>query len=196
MTETGRRLTSDSLSIGILLTTLKACQYPFEIPEQFTIGITCRVSSFDDDLLDRSISSGPLFGSYNVRTQARSAPIMQHPRLRRSSSLKRSITGAYPDERRLTPLLPVLPMIPVSQSQSWNDEWRRLVSDTGEESIVNEKENRADSAISMGSEISSDYTHNSDSTQSKAKTPRRPKAAILSSNISDRSRRSPLSRMR
>ncbi|KAJ8057919.1 hypothetical protein OCU04_013100 [Sclerotinia nivalis] len=48
------------ISIGIILTALEACQYPFQLPTRSTIlpsTVNCRVSSFGDDLVDSNLTS-------------------------------------------------------------------------------------------------------------------------------------------
>ncbi|TGO81379.1 hypothetical protein BPOR_1180g00010 [Botrytis porri] len=51
----------DGVAIGIILTALEACQYPFQLPGRTNIlqdgEINCRVSSFGDDLVDRNLTS-------------------------------------------------------------------------------------------------------------------------------------------
>ncbi|QSZ34516.1 hypothetical protein DSL72_006110 [Monilinia vaccinii-corymbosi] len=49
-----------SIAIGIILTALEACQYPFQLPSSSTIlpgAVNCRVSSFGDDLVDSNLTS-------------------------------------------------------------------------------------------------------------------------------------------
>ncbi|CAD6449799.1 998e35d2-b54b-40c9-958a-ed63440988dd [Sclerotinia trifoliorum] len=48
------------ISIGIILTALEACQYPFQLPTRSSIlpgTVNCRVSSFGDDLVDSNFTS-------------------------------------------------------------------------------------------------------------------------------------------
>ncbi|ESZ98575.1 hypothetical protein SBOR_1025 [Sclerotinia borealis F-4128] len=48
------------IAIGIILTALEACQYPFQLPTTSTTlpdTIDCRVSSFGDDLVDSNLTS-------------------------------------------------------------------------------------------------------------------------------------------
>jgi hypothetical protein len=173
---------------GIHLTALEACQYPFEIPEQFTTGITCRVSSFGDDWFERSISSSVSLSSDGTRDLEKSTPVMRQPR-RRPSIPERPIPGEYPIERRLTPLLPMLPTIPVLASREWGVDWRYQDGD-------NKEVGSTDSAISLGSEASTVFGYSSDSNPSLSKRGKRTREVTPSSNISNQSRRSPLCRMR
>lgn len=187
--------------MGILLTALESCQYPFETPEalHIPIMITCRVSSFGDDMLDRSVSQISFYPDENIyATEGPRLLAQEHPK-RKPVPQARTMPGDFPPERPITPLLP---MAQRSRSRGWGEEWTHLVQDTSPKRGIRPTV----SPISM-SDVSSGYARSSSgyastsdrssvSQISVSKRTSRPRTVTPSSSISNLSRRSPLATMR
>jgi len=152
-----------SVTLGMILTALESCHYPFQAPEFLDVHlINVRISAFgsDIDALDRSISQMSLYPDENVYAR-------EKPReLNHKSSVKRktvppkkttSIPGEWPQEnpeRRITPLLPmVMPAVHRSRSRGWGEEWIIPMNDLSTRKKIMK---RSDSAISMSNSSSGD----------------------------------------
>ena len=183
------------------MTALESCHYPFETPEALHIPtmITCRVSSFGDDMLDRSVSQMSFYPDEAVYATEGQRPSIQDTPRRKAVPQPRTMPGDFPVERPITPLLP---MAQRSRSRGWGEEWTHLVQDTSRKRGIRP----ADSAISM-SDVSSRYARSSSgyastsdrssvSQISVSKRASQPRTVTPSSSISNLSRRSPLSTMR
>jgi hypothetical protein len=92
--------------MGILLTALESCQYPFETPEalHIPIMITCRVSSFGDDMLDRSVSQISFYPDENIYATDGPRLLAQENPKRKPVPQARTMPGDFPQERPITPL--------------------------------------------------------------------------------------------
>lgn len=190
-------LISFRIGTGIIVTALEACKYPFEIPEAFT-GVTCRVSSFGDDLFDRNMSAITSFDSLPSRqreqpttTEESVAPV--HP-IEAPALPTQTVPGGYPLERSLTQLLPPIP----SEASAWSAEVKNLVA----KEMLERKENqKAVLVVDVGSKaFSGTKSSNPSRPNTKHKvakrTGHRRKVVSPSSSIGNENRRSPLSRMR
>jgi hypothetical protein len=185
------------VATGIILTAFEACKYPFQVPDPFhKKKVTCRVSSFGDDILDYSISRGPSVHHKNIYE-------VEKPTISHQASLEllteiQSISNAKPPQRPLTPLLPTAQQ---SRARGWGEEWTHL---TKEDGLERRGMTNSDSGISMSYNSSSGYISSSDESSYKSrkqrsamtKRPGRPNVITPSSSISNLSRRSPLSTMR
>src|SRR5271168_1860720 len=91
--------------------------------------ITCRVSLFDEDISDTSISRASFFEDDNCYVSEKPRGINHQCSIKRKPLPKSlSIPGEYPPERPVTTLLP---MPQRSTSRGWGEEWTHLVQDTG-----------------------------------------------------------------
>lgn len=179
------------MAVSIILTALESCQYPVQTPEALRIRlITCRVSSFGDDIRERSISDVSSFEDEIFEEEPRA--INHRCSIKRKPLPKSTLMpGDYPLERALSPLLP---MAKRPSPRGWAEEWTHLVRDTSSKwkGISN-----SGLAISLSS-VSSWYLSSSGSSSDLliSKRKRRPRTVTPSSSISNLSRRSPLSTMR
>ena len=152
--------------------------------------ITCRVSSFGDDVMEHSIPSVSSFEDEIYEEKPR-ALIVRSSIKRKPLPKSTSMPGEFPEERRLAPLLPLARR---PASRGWGEEWRHLVRDT---SGKGQRFSTADSAISFCSDSSGHLSSlGSRSDLSISKRHGRPRTVTPSSSISNLSRRSPLSTMR
>jgi hypothetical protein len=219
-------LTDGSIATGIILTALEACKYPFQMPDFFHITkkITCRVSSFGEDFLDRSVSRASSFDNDNPFETDKTEVDDRPGTNRKPLPERRSDDSQASTERPLTPLLQIPKR---STSRGWGEEWTHLAgerSSGSEKSIEKHSEKKvlshSDSGISLSYDSSSGYISSSESEHvsgsrrsgyrsssnrsSHVAAPRvlatrrapRPRIVTPSSSISNYSRRSPLSTMR
>ena len=181
----GRVLTFCSLGTGILLTTLYTTKYPFEMPEAFTTGVTCRVSSFGDDLFDRNVSAISSFETISSREQG-NLVVKEQPMVIAPYPTQ-TVPGEYPLERRATELFR---LIPASQASNWRNEVKDLVSNA----------TRVDSAIDIQEDRGSGQNSGSSDQGSNPPYPQlqvqRQRLVKPSSCICQESQRAPLSRIR
>lgn len=206
---------ANRLITGIILTSLESCQQPFEMPESLHRRIKRRGSDIVDDIeaYQRSVSQASLYhdehGDVTEEPKATNEPVK--PETPKSTT----ISGEW-SERRMTPLLPVLPTR--TRSRGWGDEWthpameRKLTmkhSDSGismsmsDSSYASQRSSSAYGRSSTGyarSSTVSGYASNSDrESNPRRTTSQRPyfqRSVTPSSSISNLSRRSPLSTMR
>jgi len=186
------------VATGIILTALQACKYPFQVPDPFHLKkkVTCRVSSFGDDILDCSISGGPSVQHKNIYEVEK--PTVSHQASLEPVTEIQSISNDEPPQRPLTPLLP---MAQRSRARGWGEEWTHLMKENG---LERRGMTNSDSGISMSYNSSSGYISSSDESSYKSrkqrsamtKRPGHPRVITPSSSISNLSRRSPLSTMR
>ena len=210
------------VATGITLTALEACKYPFQMPDFFHITkkITCHVSSFGEDFLDRSVSRASSFDNDNPFETDKTEVDDRKPLPERRSDDSQAST-----ERPLTPLLQIPKR---STSRGWGEQWTHLAgerSSGSEKNIEKQSEEKvlshSDSGISLSNDSSSGYISSSESehvsgsrrsgyrsssnrSSHAAAVPRvlvtrrapRPRIVTPSSSISNYSRRSPLSTMR
>ncbi|CZR56515.1 uncharacterized protein PAC_06404 [Phialocephala subalpina] len=155
------------MAMGIVLTALEACKFPFEIPDIFHASrrLTYRVSAFADDLLERSVSRTPSFRESGEKGKERSpASSVDEKPLPRPPLV---VSDASP-ERPVTPLLPMArPKRSESRStvKGWGEEWTHLVKDMkGGSSDLGESgtKHSLDSAISLTYDSSSGYVSSSE----------------------------------
>jgi hypothetical protein len=209
------------MATGIILTALEACKYPFQMPDFFDITkkITCRVSSFGEDILDRSVSRASSFDNDNPFETEKTEVINHKPSIN-----KKALPERPSDESQASndpPLKPLLPMPWRSTSRGWGEEWTHLVNEKSSEQNPEKKvPSHSDSGISLSCDSSEGYisssgdSHVSASRRSgsrssshrslqgspprapMAKRAPRPRIVTPSSSISNLSRRSPLSTMR
>lgn len=186
------------LASGIILTALEACKYPFQtpkfmrLPETFSV----RVSAFNSlvDLLDRikSPTASRAPSVHNNSMSGKSQPGVQRPLPRRPSS--------HSNEAPERPLTPLLPMTQRLKPRGWGEEWMYLLKEVSPKRKRKGLQ-RLDSAISLGSNSLSNLSDRNSACccSKRSSTSRRPactRNATASSNISNLSRRSPLSSMR
>jgi hypothetical protein len=190
----GRLTEICSIASGILLTALEACCDPFATPEVLHIPrkITCRVSSFGDEIFDRSRGTS-IHDDESVAEDIRRLSAMEQvvPRtlvpVRPPRLPRQAIPGEFPQERKVAS-----PVVVVSKTKGWGEEWTHLVQDTGLNSIA-----RATSSgeISQSSSMETSVSSESSNASFSKRTPR-PHTVTPSSSISNLSRRSKLSTMR
>lgn len=177
------------------MTALEACKYPFEIPEAFT-GVTCRVSSFGDDLFDRNMSAITSFDSLPTRQREQTTvgeePVANVYPTEAPALPRQMVLGGYLPERSLAQLLPPIQ----SQASAWSAEVKDLVA---KDVFERKKSQKAVLVVDAGSKASGEkyrtgYSHNKP--RAPRKTGYRQKVVSPSSSISNENRRSPLSRMR
>src|SRR6185437_4117932 len=94
-----------SVAMGVILTALEACKYPFQIPDFLHISrrFTYRVSAFAEDLLDRSVSRTPSLRGPSEKSQMSSQkssvdekPLPKPPSVISDTSATRPITPLLP----------------------------------------------------------------------------------------------------
>lgn len=152
--------------MGVILTALEACKYPFEAPDFLHLSqrFTYRVSAFAEDLLDRSVSRTPSLRQHSEKsnTSSQSSNLNEKP-LPKPPSVISDISPTRP----ITPLLPMAkPKITRSASNTskgWGEEWTHLVREM-KEGIPekNGTKNSLDSAISLTYDSSSGYVSSSE----------------------------------
>ena len=196
-----------SLSMGVILTALESCNYPFQLPALIDRRmVVCRVSDFGDDMdaLERSVSKLSFLDTEKELPKKPSHEIPRKP-VPPPKPARQPVPGEWP-EQPITPLLPPKG----ARSRGWGEEW------TPRDAGVKKGITRHDSAISLmtagSGRSSSGYTRSStsigrvDSGYSgfsdqksirKSAALQRPRArnATPSSSIGNLSRRSPLSTM-
>jgi hypothetical protein len=132
--------------------------------------ITCRVSSFGEDFLDRSVSRASSFDNDNPFETNKTEPIAHKPAINRQlPAERRSDDSQTSSERPLTPLLQI--HIPKrTTSRGWGEEWTHLAgerSSGSEKSLEKHSEKKvlshSDSGISLSYDSSSGYISSSES---------------------------------
>ncbi|KAE8447849.1 hypothetical protein EG329_010078 [Mollisiaceae sp. DMI_Dod_QoI] len=153
------------IAMGVILTALEACKFPFAIPHFLHIPrkFTYRVGIFADDPLDRSISRTSSFRESGEKSKGSTPdssidekPLPKPP----------SVVSDVSPERPTTPLLPMTrPTRSASRSttKGWGEEWTHLVRDMKEGSPEkNGAKHSLDSAISLTYDSSSGYVSSSE----------------------------------
>ncbi|EPE33808.1 hypothetical protein GLAREA_06821 [Glarea lozoyensis ATCC 20868] len=160
------------VAMGVILTSLEACQYPFQPPAILEIEkeIIAPASPYGNDAMD------------GFRTLAinRRTPIQRLPSSRLTSLKTKPLPRAPSSiilEESERPLTPLLPMAEIPRQRGWGEEWRHLARPP-----TNRGLKKSDSAISGSSRSSWERK------ESRTITP--------GSSISNIKRRSPLSTVR
>ena len=203
---------------GIILTSLESCQQPFEMPGYLHCRIKRKENAIADDLeaYQRSVSQTSLYHDELGEVIEKPQGIKEPVKIETPNSPKSTTVSEEISERRMTPLLPVLPTR--TRSRGWGDEWthpaiqRNLTmkhSDSAISMSTSESSHASPRSSSAYARSSTYYTRsstvsgnasNSDRGSNPRRTPsQRPylyRSVTPSSSISNLSRRSPLSTMR
>lgn len=174
--------------MGILLTALEACQYPFRTPEVFHLFEPTHKRVIDIESISEFRSSRAC--SIDVLDEESRHAVDTRMSCKGRS---RSGTGTLPtvEEAPERPITPLLPMKRTSVARSWGEEWK-YTDKVGEKRVA-----KADSAISGLSSSSSAYTLSDRSSEGAApRRQKRPRVVSPSSSIGNLGKRSPLSTMR
>jgi hypothetical protein len=172
--------------MGVILTSLEACQYPFQPPAFLGIEkeIIAPTSPYGNDAMD------------GFRTLAinRRIPIQRLPSSRlaspRTKPLPRAPSAMILEEPE-RPLTPLLPMAEIPRQRGWGEEWRHLARQSAKGSLT-----KSDSAISGLSRSSSGYFSSMTQCSRSSQERKEPRTITPSSSISNHKRRSPLSTVR
>jgi hypothetical protein len=181
--------------------------------------ITCRVSCFGEDILDRSVSRALSLDNGNLYETEKTEAVNNKSGINRKPLPERPSDGSQASTDR--PLTPLLPTLRRSASRGWGEEWTHLVDEKSSEKSSEKKVLlHSDSGISLSYDSSEGYISSSEgshvsvsrrsgcrcsSNRSSQVSPTsvvlarrvpRPRIVTPSSSISNFSRRSPLSTMR
>ncbi|TVY18765.1 hypothetical protein LARI1_G002918 [Lachnellula arida] len=182
------------IATGTILTALEACPYPFQSPEVFHVArkVSVRVSSFDEDFLERSVSNASSFDQENAYATEKELSNVKESIKRKPLPMTPPVGSEMPEvSEPQRPITPLLPMGGRPRTRSWGEEWAHLISDTRSKSLTH-----SDSAISGLSSSSSGYMSSDSSELSVSKRERQSRTVTPSSSISNLSKRSPLATMR
>ncbi|TVY33184.1 hypothetical protein LOCC1_G007934 [Lachnellula occidentalis] len=179
------------IATGTILTALEACPYPFQSPEVFHVArkVSVLVSSFDEELLERSASNASSFDPENAYVTEKKDPSSVKESIRRKPLPVTPSVGSQMSEvsEPQRPTTPLLPMEVKTRARDWGEEWAHLVNDTRRKGLTH-----SDSAVSG----LSSYMSSESSELSVSKSERQPRTVTPSSSISNLSKRSPLATMR
>ncbi len=156
----------ESLAMGLILTALEARQNPFQMPHVRKIAET--VNTWGDEHFHRSVSMRSARMEH-MKVEEDDKLVMMHPQPPNSGTIENGdrfavirSQAAHEPERRLTPLLPMLPPLSPpqradSRCRDWGEEWAHLFD---EENLKKFKEAlpKTDSGISLSRKLSSGYS--------------------------------------
>lgn len=155
-----------SVCVGVILTALEACKYPFAVPDFLHMSkrVAYRVSAFAEDLLDLSVSRSGSLHQYNEKNKPNTSKSSSDCNEKALPKPPSEVSGGL-SARSEAPIAAPQPSrvrLKTSNSRGWGEEWTSFVNVQARAPVRKDTKSSLDSGISLTYDSSSGYVSSSE----------------------------------